>query len=66
MLIQPTDDAAQGVLLLPAWPCGWDVSFKLHAPLATTITGQLVNGTLQFDVTPAARKADVKAAPCFR
>jgi hypothetical protein len=66
MLLQPVDDAAQTVLLLPSWPCGWDVSFKLHAPLATTITGHLVNGTLQFDVTPAARKADVKVAPCSK
>jgi hypothetical protein len=27
------------ILLLPAWPRDWDVSFKLHAPQGTTVEG---------------------------
>jgi hypothetical protein len=64
MLMAPADDTAQSVVLLPAWPCKWDVSFKLHAPQQTTITGQLVAGKLSFSVEPANRKAYVTAMEC--
>ncbi len=48
------------IYLLPAWPRDWDCEFKLHAPLQTVVTGTVRNGTLlTWDVTPAARKADV-------
>ena len=52
------------MLLLPAWPCAWDVEFKVHAPLGTVITGQLKQGKLQYQVTPTNRAADVKVARC--
>ena len=48
------------ILLFPAWPKGWDVDFKLHAPLKTTVRGVLRDGKLEtLTVTPASRKKDV-------
>ena len=48
------------VYLLPAWPKGWDVDFRLHAPLQTVIEGEYRNGKLQsLRVTPESRRADV-------
>ena len=64
MLLQQRDDDNDSVLLLPAWPCDWDVSFIVAAPQSTRITGQLVNGTLQYSVDPPARAAAVTAAAC--
>jgi hypothetical protein len=64
MLIQRVDDAEDSVLLLPTWPCQWDVDFKLSAPRATTVTGSLKNGTLSYSVVPAARSTAVRAAKC--
>ncbi|MDR0541207.1 MAG: DUF5703 domain-containing protein [Dysgonamonadaceae bacterium] len=34
-------------LLLPAWPAGWDVHFKLHAPYNTTIECKYRNGKIE-------------------
>jgi len=65
MLIQLGDDDAQSVVLLPTWPCSWDVSFKLNAPLNTVIAGSVKAGKLQYTVTPSSRAADVKAGNCF-
>lgn len=46
--------------LLPAWPAEWDVDFKLHAPLRTTISGRWADGELlDLTVDPPARLADV-------
>lgn len=28
------------ILLFPAWPRGWDVHFKLHAPGQTTVEAE--------------------------
>ena len=64
MLIQQVDDENQSVLLLPAWPCGWDVNFTLSAPQKTTITGRLVSGKLEYSVTPSSRASAVRAASC--
>ena len=62
MLMAPKDDgAAQSVALLPAWPCEWDVEFKLHAPLGTVITGALRAGRLSFAVDPPSRRTAVDA-----
>jgi hypothetical protein len=48
------------ILLLPAWPKGWDADFKLHAPYNTTVQGRVVNGkVMDLIVTPASRAADV-------
>ena len=65
MLIQTLDDANATVLLLPAWPCRWSVSFKLHAPRRTIIEGAMKNGSLiSLTVTPESRRADVSVAKC--
>jgi len=49
------------ILLFPAWPKEWDVSFKLHAPYNTTVEATLQDGKIvQLTVTPESRKTDVK------
>jgi len=46
--------------VLPAWPKSWNVSFKLHAPLNTTVEGVYKAGKLEhLKVTPEARMKDV-------
>lgn len=57
MLLQYDGDTIQ---LLPAWPKGWDVDFKLHAPKQTVVEGRYINGKLEsMKVTPVERKNDV-------
>jgi len=65
MLLQPGDDDKQSVVLLPTWPCAWDVTFKLNAPLSTVIEGSVQGGKLKYTVTPASRTPDVKVGNCF-
>ena len=67
MLLAPSDDGAGGALLFPAWPCEWDVDFKLHAPRRTTVRGRFVGGALvQLDVLPPERLAAIEVLPCQR
>ncbi|HVW98247.1 MAG TPA: DUF5703 domain-containing protein [Mucilaginibacter sp.] len=48
------------IMLLPAWPAGWNADFKLNAPYNTTVQGRVENGKLtNLVVTPASRRADV-------
>ncbi len=48
------------IMLLPAWPKGWDADFKLNAPYNTTVEGRVINGKLTgLKVTPASRLSDV-------
>ncbi len=48
------------IILLPAWPKNWDVSFKLHAMKNTTVQGKVKNGKIvQLVVTPKSRTKDV-------
>jgi len=48
------------ILLFGAWPKGWDVEFKLHAPMNTTVEGVYQDGKLQqLKVTPRSRAKDV-------
>jgi len=48
------------IYLLPAWPKDWNVDFKLHAPLKTTIEGVYRDGKIaELNVTPPERKADI-------
>ncbi|NOW99023.1 DUF5703 domain-containing protein [Mucilaginibacter sp. SG564] len=48
------------IILLPAWPAGWNADFKLNAPYNTTVEGKVLNGKLQnLKVIPASRMADV-------
>jgi hypothetical protein len=44
MLLQTDGDKA---LLLPAWPAGWDVHFKLHAPYGTVIECKYIKGKIE-------------------
>ncbi|HUU69767.1 MAG TPA: DUF5703 domain-containing protein, partial [Planctomycetota bacterium] len=51
---------ATKILLFPAWPKQWDVDFKLHAPMNTTVEGVYRAGKLQsLNIVPRARSADV-------
>ena len=63
MLLQPVGDK---LLLFPAWPKEWDVSFKLHAPKNTTIEGEVRNGiVIKMIVTPESRRKDVEICRPF-
>ena len=58
MLLQTVDDK---IYVLPAWPKGKDVSFKLHAPHNTTIEVEYIGGVIKkMKVTPASRSNDVE------
>ncbi|UGU15753.1 DUF5703 domain-containing protein [Sinomicrobium kalidii] len=57
MLLQAVD---KKIYLFPAWPAGWDVHFKLHAPGNTTVEAKLINGELKMlNVIPKQRENDV-------
>ena len=57
MLIQ---EVPGKILLLPAWPKGWDVNFKLHAMQNTTVEGVIKAGKIvSLKVTPESRRKDV-------
>jgi hypothetical protein len=61
MLLQSSGDK---LLLLPAWPKDWDVSFKLHAPGNTTVECIYRAGKVEkLKVSPASRAADVVTQP---
>lgn len=48
------------IVLLPAWPPEWDVTFKLHAPDRTVVEGEFRDGKMRkLMVTPEGRRADV-------
>jgi hypothetical protein len=48
------------ILIFPAWPKEWDVEFKLHAPMKTTVEGVYRDGIIeQLKVTPRSRLRDV-------
>ncbi len=55
------------IILLPAWPRDWNVSFKLHAPRQTIIEAKVKNGEIaELKVTPGSRRKDVVVAPAVR
>jgi hypothetical protein len=57
MLLQGNGDR---ILLLPAWPKEWDVSFKLHAPRNTTVECVYRAGKIEkLVVTPKERLKDI-------
>lgn len=57
MLLQPVDEK---IYLFPAWPKEWDVHFKLHAPMQTTVEARLKNGKLEsLIVIPKEREKDI-------
>jgi hypothetical protein len=54
------------LVLLPAWPREWDVSFRLHAPGATTVEAEVTGGRVtRLVVEPASRRADVVVSAPF-
>ena len=61
MLVQSEGDR---ILLLPAWPRDWNVSFKLRAPKNTTVEGVYRAGKLeQLKVTPESRRQNIVISP---
>eukprot|EP00475_Leptophrys_vorax_P009811 TRINITY_DN164_c0_g3_i1.p1 TRINITY_DN164_c0_g3~~TRINITY_DN164_c0_g3_i1.p1 ORF type:complete len:772 (-),score=187.26 TRINITY_DN164_c0_g3_i1:117-2207(-) len=65
MLMQPADDAQDSILLFPAWPCNWEVSFKMYGPRNTIVEVVYEDGQLkQLQVTPAERKSDLIMVNC--
>lgn len=65
MLLQPGDDANGTLVLLPTWPCAWDVSFKLWGPLNTSVEVVYAGGAVTSCVVePASRAGDVVWAGC--
>jgi hypothetical protein len=58
MLLQHSGDK---ILLLPAWPKDWDVSFKLHAPRQTTVECVYRGGKIvKLKVFPKERRKDIR------
>jgi hypothetical protein len=50
----------RSIVLFPAWPKEWDVEFKLHAPMNTTVEGVYRGGKLHsLKVTPVERAKDL-------
>jgi hypothetical protein len=66
MLMAPLDDAKRSMVLFPTWPVErWNVRFKLHAPLNTTVEASCQGGQLEYlIVTPASRSSDFTVANC--
>ncbi|CZS91440.1 uncharacterized protein RAG0_02066 [Rhynchosporium agropyri] len=60
MLLQTFAANNTQLRLMGAWPANWDVRFKLHAPMNTTVTGKIVGGAMQnLEVLPESRLKDV-------
>jgi hypothetical protein len=59
-------DGDAAIVLLPAWPCGLPVAFKLWGPLNTSVEAEYDgNGTLvSLDVQPPSRRSAVQLANC--
>ena len=65
MLLALHDDSDDAVTVLPAWPCSWDVDFRLHAPRNTTVELSFRDGRVaNLTVTPSARTKAVHVAKC--
>ena len=64
MLVQ---DHGKEILLLPAWPKQWNVDFKLHANMNTTVECVVRDGkVVELEVEPRSRRQDVKLAAGWR
>jgi hypothetical protein len=64
MLMQADGDR---IVLLPAWPRDWDVSFRMHAPHRTTVECEVKAGRVtRLSVTPESRRGDVVFAGDFQ
>lgn len=64
-LVQPGDDDGAGeAVLLPGWPCGWNVSFALRGPKNAMVRAVFAGGAVQaLDVEPPERAASFIVAP---
>jgi hypothetical protein len=52
------------IILLPAWPAGWDAEFKLRAPHNTIVQARVKDGKLShLEVAPDSRRANVIVWP---
>ncbi len=48
------------LVVLPCWPCAWDVSFRLHAPGRVVVECEFRAGRVErLEVTPTERRGDV-------
>jgi hypothetical protein len=64
MLLQ---NEGRRIRLLPAWPKGWDVDFRLYAAGQTRVEGSLRAGRWErLETLPASRLADVAVAEGWR
>jgi hypothetical protein len=55
------------IRVLPAWPTEWDVDFKLHAPLQSTVEGDFTQGELtHVSVSPESRQEDLEINPLIQ
>ncbi len=67
MLLQSGDDGFENatLVMLPAWPCDWDVEAKLWGPGNTSVEFAYLGGALKsLTVVPPERAAAVKWASC--
>ena len=66
MLMMPLDDPKRRMILFPSFSVSrWNVRFKLHAPLNTTIEASCQGGKLEYlVVVPAERRDDITVANC--
>ena len=65
MLLQAGGDANNTIVLLPAWPCEVDVSFKLWGALNTTVDVVYAGGKLvSLQVQPTERASNIIWANC--
>ncbi len=60
MLLQEMGDT---IVLFPAWPREWDVSFKLHASKQTTVEVDYRDGEIKKMVVNPSREVVVWKAP---
>ncbi len=48
------------IFVLPAWPAGWDVRFRMHAPAGTTVECEASGGRIRkLSVQPPGRADDL-------
>ena len=68
MLMAPLDDEKRSMLLFPTFPTAqWDVRFKMHAPMSTTIEASCQGGQLEYlIVTPPSRLSDITVMNCAK
>ena len=65
MLLQAGEDAEDSLVLLPAWPCSVDVSFKLWGARSTSVEVVFSGSKLvSLDVQPPSRTGAVRWANC--